>query len=78
MTPQSDDMMKQVQTYRSKVTTYEELRQQIDDLLSLHGGVENMSPDEVAHYRELARQRDVTLSEMRWLEQQLLDEDDTI
>jgi hypothetical protein len=75
--PNHDDpMMGQVQTYREKVTTYEALQKDINTLLSAYGGgTEGMNQEDLARYRILARQRDETLNEMRWLEQQLLDED---
>lgn len=76
MPDQTDDMMGQVHAYREKVATYEALRQQIHSLLSAYGDdADGMTPDDMARYRALARQRDEALNEMRWLEQKLLDED---
>jgi hypothetical protein len=74
---QQDDVMGQVKNYREKVAIYESLRVEINTLLKGHnGGTEHMHPDDLARYRELARQRDEALNEMRWFEQQLLDENE--
>ena len=71
-----DDLLDQVQTYRETVLAYEALNDEIHKLIMANGGgTEGMSADEVEHYRELARKRDETLSEMRWMEQLLLSED---
>jgi hypothetical protein len=69
----------QVQQYRKMVLVYEALDEKIDALLMLHGGfTEQMSPQELQHYRELARQRDDVQNEMRALEHELqIDEEDT-
>lgn len=73
---QDDDMLQKVEDYRRLVLLYEKLHAEINALISRYGGSsENMPPDELAHYRDLARNRDETLNDMRWLEQQLLDED---
>lgn len=75
----SDDMLDQVQHYRNVVATYENLRREINDLLMKHGGgTENMPPEDLQRYRDLAHQRDEIASEMRWLEQQLLDDDNEV
>ncbi len=72
-----DDVMGQVQAYREKVAAYEALQGEINNLLSSYGGgTEGMSQDDLTRYRALARQRDETLNDMRWLEQQLLDDND--
>jgi hypothetical protein len=71
-----DDVMGQVKNYREKVTLYESLRLEINNLLKEHnGGTEHMRPDDLARYRDLARRRDEALNEMRWFEQQLLDDE---
>jgi cell division protein FtsB len=69
-------MLNKIQNYRDLVLTYENLNAQIDQLLmATHGGTEQMTTDQVAQYRDLARQRDEMHNQIRWLEQQLLDED---
>lgn len=74
-TPGQNDMLEQIENYRSIVSAYESLNDKINKLLAKHsGGTENMSSEDLAHYRKLARQRDEALNEMRWLEQQLLDD----
>jgi hypothetical protein len=76
--PNQDDMLGKVQMYQSIVLAYEKLNDDINKLLmESSGGTENMSNDDLAHYRALARQRDEALNEMRFWEQQLLDEEDT-
>ncbi|GAB4334237.1 MAG: hypothetical protein Kow00117_17830 [Phototrophicales bacterium] len=75
----SDDMLDQVQHYRSIVATYEQLRQEINKLLMKYGGgTENMPAEDLQRYRKLAHERDEIASEMRWLEQQLLDDDNEV
>lgn len=73
--PNGDEMLDKVEIYRKIVLNYERLNQEINQLLSTHGGTEQMSAEDLNHYRELARQRDEALNEMRWLELELLDED---
>jgi len=71
------DLAQQVQYYRKVVLQYEALDEEIDNLIMAHGGTsDKMSPEDHARYRELARQRDELLNEMRTLEQQLLDDDE--
>lgn len=71
------EMRHAVQQYRKIVLLYEALDQQIDRLISEHrGGTEKMSDEDLKRYRELARQRDELLNEMRILEQALLIDDD--
>lgn len=74
--PGNDDMMDKVQSYQNVVLVYERLNGEINQLLTANNGAtENMTKEDVARYRELARQRDEALNEMRILEKQLLDED---
>lgn len=74
--PGNDDMMDKVQNYQNVVLVYERLNSEINQLLTANNGAtENMTKEDVARYRELARQRDEALNEMRILEKQLLDED---
>jgi hypothetical protein len=71
------DLLQQVQYYRKVVLMYEALDKEIDTLIMAHGGAsENMPPEDHERYRDMARQRDELLNEMRTIEQQLLDEDD--
>ena len=71
------DLAQQVQYYRKVVLMYEALDEEIDNLIMAHGGTsEQMPPEDHARYRDLARQRDELLNEMRTLEQQLLDDDE--
>ena len=71
------DVLHQVQTYRKIVLLYEALDEEIDTLLMSHGGTsEKMPSDALAHYRDLARQRDELFNEMRALEQKLLSDDE--
>ncbi len=71
------DLLQQVQYYRKVVLKYEALDEEIDALIMAHGGTsDKMPPEDHDRYRELARQRDEFLNEMRTLEQQLLDEDE--
>ena len=60
------------------VLLYEALDEEIDQLLTAHGGgTEHMTEADQARYRELARKRDDVLNEMRILEQELhLDDTD--
>jgi hypothetical protein len=71
------DMKDSVETYRLKVLQYEALDEEIDGLIMQYGGqAENMPPEALARYRELARQRDDVQNEMRVLEQMLMPSDD--
>jgi hypothetical protein len=77
MGQQPDDSFDKVRRYRELVLRYEKLDEVIDALIMAAGGVpDKMSPDDRERYRELARQRDELQNEMRWLEQQLMEEDD--
>ncbi|MFW5772207.1 MAG: hypothetical protein ACOCZH_02705 [Phototrophicaceae bacterium] len=74
--PRDDDLLNKVQDYRRMVLAYEELNHQINELLDANAGsTDKMSPEDRARYRQLARQRDEVQHEMRWLEQQLMDDD---
>lgn len=73
--PDNDDLIN-VQTYRNLVLRYEAMHAEINGLFQTHpGGTETMTDQEVAQYRDMARQRDELLNEMRLLEQQLLDDE---
>lgn len=61
-----------VQRYQGLVLTYEALDKEIDTLIMAHGGSsEKMPPEELEHYRDLARQRDDIQGEMHELELEL-------
>ena len=71
---ENDDTLSRVDHYRKIVLQYEALNKEINDLIMANnGGTKDMSKQDIERYRELAYQRDETLNEMRWLEQQLLD-----
>lgn len=71
------DLVQQVQYYRKVVLMYEALDKQIDELIMAHGGAsDKMPPEDHERYREMARERDELLNEMRRLEQELLDDDE--
>ncbi len=71
------DLLQQVQYYRKVVLMYEALDEQIDALIMAHGGTSDQMPwEDLRRYRDLARQRDELLNEMRTLEQQLLTDDE--
>ena len=73
------NILARVQNYRKVVLIYEGLNKVIDKLLMDNdGGTENMSPEDLERYRKMARQRDELLGEIRHLEQQLLDNEDTL
>ena len=65
MTNESD-LQSQMQAYREAVSRYEALDAEIDQLFATQrGGAEKMSDDDLVKYRQLARQRDELLNEMR-------------
>lgn len=62
--------------YQQLVAEYEALDREIDALLaSYKGGLDKMDGADKQHYREMFRQRDELLNEMRVLEQELFDGD---
>jgi hypothetical protein len=67
--PESDAEL--VQAYRELVLRYEKLDEEIDALVAAHGSEDQMADQYLAQYRNLARQREDLLNEMRLLEQQL-------
>ncbi|MBC7812779.1 MAG: hypothetical protein H7175_16610 [Burkholderiales bacterium] len=73
----SRDELSRVQEYRKLVLLYEALDEEIDKLIMAHGGTtEKMTDEDLARYRQLARQRDELLNDMRSMEQELLLSDD--
>jgi hypothetical protein len=72
-----NDILQQVQYYRKVVLMYEALDEEIDTLIMAHGGTSDKMPQEdLKRYRDLARQRDELLNEMRAIEQNLLSDDE--
>ena len=72
-----DDLLDQVKIYQRKVLEYEAINDDINALIMANSGrSEDMSDDDLKRYRELAHQRDEMLHDIRWLEQQLLNDDD--
>jgi hypothetical protein len=75
MADEGNDTLHQVQNYRKLVLLYEAVQQEINALIHAAGGAtEKMSAADRARYRELARRRDELQNDMRYLEQQLLDD----
>ena len=65
-----------VQRYRALVLEYEDLDEQVDDFLAEHAGsTEEMSTEDLAHYRDLARRRDEVHNQMKALERQIFQDD---
>lgn len=74
-----NDELGSVQEYRRLVLEYEASHAEVNALIHAHqGNTENMSQEALARYRALARQRDELLNEIRWLEMQLLDDEDSV
>jgi hypothetical protein len=72
---EKDSTQDKLQRYREIVLQYEALDEEIDKLImAADGKPENMSPDDLGRYRNLANRRDELQNEMRWLESQLLDD----
>lgn len=73
----TNDIQQQVTQYNELVNQYHELDEEIDTLLtSYHGHTENMPPEAISQYRELARERDDVFNAMRTMEQQLFSDDE--
>lgn len=73
----SDDMREQVARYDDLVAKYHELDELIDTLIhEAAGHSENMSEESRERYRQLARQRDEVLNQMREMEQELFSDSD--
>lgn len=71
-----DSTRSRIDRYRVLLQEIEGLAKQISQLLEAHPDrPEHMTEADLARYRALAAQRDELLSELRWLEQQLLDDD---
>ncbi len=66
-----------LEKYRETVLAYEQISQEIADLLGANdGGTEKMSDEEYLRYRDLSRRRDILYDMMKHLEVQLLGEDE--
>lgn len=77
MNEMPDDLRADLDRYQSLVRDYEALDERIDGLLASYGGnVDQMSAQDKQHYREMFRQRDEFLNDMRMLEQTLINPDD--
>lgn len=71
-----NDTQDKVQMYRAIVLQYEQIDARIDALIMAAGGKQDrLSVHDLEEYRELARKRDDLQNEMRWLEQQLMDDE---
>lgn len=65
----------QAQLYQNLVLAYEELDKKIDALMESVGGhSENMSPKDLASYRQLAQERDDLYNQIKEIEASWLDE----
>ncbi len=70
------DLSNEVLRYQALVAAYEALDEEIDAFLaSYKGNLDKLEGDDKQHYREMSRQRDELLNEMRMLEQELFDGD---
>lgn len=78
MTDMSDDLHADLSRYQALVLEYEALDERIDALLDAYGGnVDQMVGEDKQRYREMFRQRDELLNDMRVLEHSLhIDPDD--
>ena len=77
MSDQPNDSLDKVRQYRELVLQYEKIDEEIDALIMAVDGVpDKLSSADRDRYRELANRRDELQNEMRWLEQQLMAEDD--
>jgi hypothetical protein len=78
MEDKSSDPRREVQNYRKMVLIYEALDEEIDRLIMANGGgSENMPPEALDRYRDLARKRDDVLNEIHIMEQKLQLDDET-
>lgn len=78
MSDSSGDLRDELARYQALVQQYESLDERIDSLLDTYSGsVDQMTPDDKQRYREMFRQRDELLNDMRVLEHTLnIDADD--
>lgn len=74
-----DDLRDALARYQALVHDYEALDETIDALLASYGGnVDKMEGADKQHYREMFRQRDELLNEMRILEATVINPDDSL
>ncbi|MCY3833954.1 MAG: hypothetical protein OXG85_13140 [Chloroflexi bacterium] len=72
MPAEKGDLLAQIQRYRQLVEAYEALDGEIDELVTAaRGNTDEMSAADLRRYRQLARQRNELLNDMRQLEQDL-------
>jgi hypothetical protein len=78
MNDMPDDLRVELARYQALVLEYEALDERIDELLDTYGGnVDQMVGADKQRYREMFRQRDELLNDMRMMEQSLnIDPDD--
>ncbi len=63
------DNLTQAQHYQNLVLAYEELDKKIDALMESVGGhTENMSPEDLQRYRQLAAERDELYNQIKEIE----------
>ena len=75
MTSGAQDSAAKAREYEQSVLAYEQLDQQVDELLSSRGGhSDDLSDEDYIRYRELAELRDLAYNRMKTLERTLLDE----
>jgi hypothetical protein len=75
--PEQDDALKRVQEYEKLVLAYEALDEVIDAMLTQYRGqTEEMSVEELNRYREMFRERNEMLNQLRFMEHELMIEDD--
>jgi hypothetical protein len=77
MADERDSTQDKIQRYREIVLQYEKIDEEIDALIMASDGMpDKMPPEAKERYRQLAANRDELQNEMRWLERQLLDEEE--
>jgi len=77
MADERDNTQDKVQRYRAIVLQYEQIDEEIDALIMASDGMpDKMSPEDKDHYRQLAARRDELQNVMRWLEYQLMDQEE--
>ena len=77
MADEHDSTQDKIQRYRQIVLRYEQIDAEIDALIMASDGMPDKMPSEAKErYHQLAANRAELQNEMRWLERQLLDEED--
>ncbi|MCU0513058.1 MAG: hypothetical protein MUE40_10850 [Anaerolineae bacterium] len=75
---ESSELQGQIAIYRRLVERYEQLNAAIQQLINSAregSGSKELSPENLKHYRQMARERDEVFSEMRALQHQLMADD---